>query len=301
VPSAAVKRDLDTANQKGECLAKAELLQDVLVYQDAGSASRRALEYAQALARASDGNVTALMMTVFNLYGMGYPAEASAAAWKAARDQAVREADLLEAHLKERLSKLAPEAELRKVDIFGGEGPDRLAEFGRYADAVILGWSVGVDDDWQQKLFNQSLFHSGRPVIVVPEEFKQHGVPRRIMVAWSPSEEATRALHEAMPLLRNAEAVSVVVVDNFDTQWEKGHPGVDIGRHLARHDVKAEVKHVPPGNLGVTHTLLDESRYFGADLVVLGGYGHSRLSEWMLGGVTREMLETCRIPMLFSH
>ncbi len=91
MPSAAVRRDVDTAKQKNQRLAKAELLQDVLVYQDAGSASRRALEYAQALARASDGNVTALMMTVFNLYGTGYPAEASAAAWKAARDQAVRE------------------------------------------------------------------------------------------------------------------------------------------------------------------------------------------------------------------
>ncbi len=299
--AATARRPVQAAKRQAGSLAKSELLQDVLVYQDGGSAAQNALEYARIFASASDGNVTALMMTVFNVYGVGFPAETSAAAWQAVRERAVRESDLLEILLKERLAKIAPGAELRKVDVFNGEGPDLLAEHGRYADAVIIGWDMGGGDDWQRRLFNQCLFHSGRPVVVVPEEFRPHEAPRRITVAWSPSRESTRALHDALPLLRSAEAVSIVVVDAFETRWEKGHPGVDIGLHLARHDVQAEVKHVPLGNHGVTRTLLDELRYFGADMVVLGGYGHSRLSEWIMGGVTREMLESCRIPMLFSH
>jgi nucleotide-binding universal stress UspA family protein len=281
--------------------SRSKLFQDLLVYQDGGSASVRALEYAQALVRASDGNITALMMAVFTIHGSGYPVEASARSWIAARDQAIREADILEKHLTERLARRAPGAELRKVEVFGSEGPDLLAEFGRYTDAVIIGWNAGGGNDWQRRLFNASLFRSGRPVIVIPEDSPHPSPPTRIMIAWSPSEEATRALHEAMPLLRQAGSVTVVVVDTFETRFEKDHPGVDISRHLARHDIKAEMKHVPLGNHGVTRTLLDEARYIGAEMIVLGGYGHSRLSEWILGGVTREMLETCRIPMLFSH
>jgi nucleotide-binding universal stress UspA family protein len=299
--SSSAKIHADTGSSSQKAAAKPDMFQDLLVYQDDSSASNQALDYAQALSHAADGNVTALMMTVFNLYGVGYPAEAAADAWLASREQAEKEAVRLEKHLVERLAKVSPGAELRKIDVLGGEGPERLAEFGRYADAIVLGWTSGGGDDWQRRLFNASLFHSGRPVIVVPEEFKRPSSPKRIMIAWSPSEEATRALHEALPLLRNAEAASVIVVDTFLTRLEKDNPGVDIARHLARHDIKAEIKHVPLGSYGVTRTLLDESRYFGADMIVLGGYGHSRLSEWMLGGVTREMLESCKIPMLFSH
>jgi nucleotide-binding universal stress UspA family protein len=299
--SSSAKIHADTGLSSHKATAKADMFQDLLVYQDGSSASKQALEYASALSHAADGNVTALMMTVFNIYGAGYSVEATADLWLASREQTVIEAERLEKHLVERLAKVSPGSELRKIDVFGGEGPDRLAEFGRYADAIVLGWTSGGGDDWQRRLFNASLFHSGRPVIVVPDEFKRPSPPKRIMIAWSPSEEATRALHEALPLLRNAEAVSVIVVDTFLTQLEKDNPGVDIARHLARHDIKAEIKHVPLGSHGVTPTLLDESRYFGADMIVLGGYGHSRLSEWMLGGVTREILESCKLPMLFSH
>ncbi len=96
------------------------------------------------------------------------------------------------------------------------------------------------------------------------------------MVAWSPSKEAARALHDALPLLENAASVTIVVVDDHLTRMEKAQPGADIAKHLARHDIAAEVRHVPCSDAGVTQTLLNEAVYLGADMIVLGGYGHSR-------------------------
>ncbi len=138
-------------------------------------------------------------------------------------------------------------------------------------------------------------------MIVVPEAAEVRGAPQRITVAWSPTREAARAVHDALPLLRAAAEVRIVVVDDDRTKAERDQPGADIALHLARHGVKAEVRYVPSGQNGITATLLDEARYGGAELIVLGGYGHSRLSEWMLGGVSRDILEKSAIPLMFSH
>ncbi len=280
--------------------AHPELFQDLLVYQDESDASANALAYATVLADEADGNLSAIMLSMINIYPMGL-GDATADVWLAAQRQAEKEAKEMEQRLRERLAKSSPRAELRRSDIVGGDSAERLAEYGRYADATVLGWSGKGKSENQRSLFNAALFHSGRPVMVVPEEFKRHQAPRNIMIAWSPSKEAARAVHDGLPLLKAADAVQITVVDDFATQIEKENAGVDIAKHLARHDVHAEVKHVPKGSYGATRTLLDEAQYFAADLVVLGGYGHSRLSEWMLGGVTREMLADCKVPMLFSH
>jgi nucleotide-binding universal stress UspA family protein len=279
---------------------KPDLFQDLLVHQDESEASRNALLYATAIADEADGNVAAVMLYSINIYPVGV-GEAMADVWLAAQRQAEEEAAKLEKLLRERLAKDSPHAELRRSDNVGSDSSYKLAELGRYADAVVIGWRAGGGTDEQRRLFNTTLFHSGRPVILVPDSYKTPQTPRNIMIAWSPSKEAARAVHDALPLLRNAQSVRITVVDDSSTRTEQDNAGVDIARHLARHEVHAEVKHVPRGSHGVTRTLLDEAKYFGADLIVLGGYGHSRLAEWILGGMTREILASADVPLFFSH
>lgn len=145
-----------------------------------------------------------------------------------------------------------------------------------------------------------TLFESGRPVIIVPYIQKAPIKLDRIMVCWDGSRSAARAIADAMPFLEHAKNVEVVVVTNERGKRDEIE-GADIGQHLARHGLKVEVTHITHGDLDVADALLSHSMDASADFMVMGGYGHSRLREFVLGGVTRTILRTMTLPTLMSH
>jgi nucleotide-binding universal stress UspA family protein len=124
--------------------------------------------------------------------------------------------------------------------------------------------------------------------------------PRRAIVAWDGSREAARATSDAIPLLRSAELVLILVVDARDTGGGV-LPGSELAVHLARHGVKAEARQVPSAGTSVTRVLLAQARDEAADLLVMGGYGHSRVREMLFGGTTRTFLDQAAIPVLLAH
>jgi nucleotide-binding universal stress UspA family protein len=125
---------------------------------------------------------------------------------------------------------------------------------------------------------------------------------RRVLVGWNARREAIRAVADAMPLLVKADAVEVLVADHERHLGEHGQePGADIARHLARHGAQVEVRRLSSGEEEVGRLLLSQAAAFGADLVVMGAYGHSYLSEWMFGGVTRTVLHEASLPVLMSR
>jgi nucleotide-binding universal stress UspA family protein len=284
-------------------------LQDLLVYMDETPAAANALAYAQAITAAADGHVAGLMFGFMSPYPATIYMEATPDIWLAAQRHAEEEADAVEKRLKARLAMSAGNLELRRKDVMGGEAGRVLAVHCRYADAVIIGWSKkggkkdGVSDgtDFERDLFRGVLFESGRPVIIVPENFKAMEQPRRILVAWSPERETTRAVHDALPLLQGADLVTILVVADGATINGEENAGADIARHLARHGVKTEVKNVPANGRTTQSVIVDESRYMGSDLIVMGGYGHSRFSEWIFGGVTRDMMADLKTPVMMAH
>lgn len=145
-----------------------------------------------------------------------------------------------------------------------------------------------------------ALFGSGRPVIVVPYIQKTGAKFDRIMVAWDASRNAARAAADAMPLLAKAKAIDVVIVASERPKSDE-IAGADIGQHLARHGLKVEVKRIVATDTDVADTLLSHAADTGADFMVMGGYGHSRLRQFILGGVTRGILSSMTIPVLMSH
>lgn len=178
----------------------------------------------------------------------------------------------------------------------------------RYADLTVLPAMPrdGIDNMVVHDYFHEILRHSGRPVLVVPEGHAAALPPKRAVIAWKPTREASRAVADAMPLLRKADAVDVLVIDpavgeRAHGSGHGGEPGADIAAHLARHGLRVEVTTRPRMNFSVAYAVLDHARMVGADLIVAGGYGHSRLREAMLGGTTRELLQTTHLPVLFSH
>ncbi len=142
---------------------------------------------------------------------------------------------------------------------------------------------------------------SGRPIIVFPLRGTVSRV-RRILVAWNAKREAIRAVADARPLLVRADAVEVLVVDHERHPADHGEePGADIARHLARHGAQVEVRRLSSGGGDVGHLLLSQAAAFGADLIVMGAYGRSHLSEWMYGAVTRTVLSEAGLPILTSR
>ena len=142
---------------------------------------------------------------------------------------------------------------------------------------------------------------SGRPVIMFPPGGTASRI-RRILVGWNAGREAVRAVADAMPLLVRAEAVEVLVVDPERRRAGHGQePGADIARHLARHGAQVEVRRLASGGEDVGRVLLSQAAAFGADLMVMGAYGHSYLNEWIFGGVTRTVLREAGLPVLMSR
>jgi nucleotide-binding universal stress UspA family protein len=142
------------------------------------------------------------------------------------------------------------------------------------------------------------LFHTGRPLIVVPNN-RGTFAAGRIIIAWDGSAAAARALNDAMPLLRGAEYVSLVSIVN-EKDLSKMAPGAEIAPHLARHGVKAEVADIPlSGSAG--RTLLDRAELVRADMLVMGAFVHARWRQFIVGGVTETMLTEAAIPIFMSH
>ena len=144
------------------------------------------------------------------------------------------------------------------------------------------------------------LFESGRPVIFVPYIQKAGLKLDRVMVCWDGSRAATRAIADAMPFLEKAKQVEIVIVASKAGKNDE-IPGADLGQHLARHGLKVDVKRITSPDIDVTSTILSYAADSSADMIVMGGYGHSRLREFILGGVTRGILETMTVPALMSH
>jgi nucleotide-binding universal stress UspA family protein len=170
-----------------------------------------------------------------------------------------------------------------------------------YADLVVIARPEPAGQTAGPPGLAESLvLTAGRPIIVFPRRGTVSRV-RRILVAWNARREAIRAVADALPLLARAEAVEVLVVDHERHAGHGQEPGADIARHLARHGAQVGVRRLSSDGKDVGRLLLSQAHAFGADLLVMGAYGHSHLSEWVFGGVTRTVLYEAGLPVLMSR
>jgi nucleotide-binding universal stress UspA family protein len=175
----------------------------------------------------------------------------------------------------------------------------------RYTDLLVVSQSDPELDgpDWLRSLPEHLALHSGRPVLLVPYAGRHERIDQHTLVAWDGSRAATRAITDALPLLRQSRRVTLAVFNADSQQGAHGEqPGADIALYLARHGVRVEVaqQHTPAG-LDIGNALLSLAADCGADLLVMGAYGHQRWREIVLGGVTRRVLQSMTVPVLMAH
>lgn len=193
-----------------------------------------------------------------------------------------------------------PSWEARLIDDEPAAG---ISVQGRYADLLVLGQpdpaapSPAVYSDFPEYV----TLNCGCPVLLVPYATASRGTGENVLIAWNASAESTRAVHSAIPLLRRAKLVHVVVFNPDSLPDAHGEePGADIALYLARHDIKVEVtQNAVEGDVG--DALLSLASSLGSDLLVMGCYGHSRFREILLGGATRTILQSATLPVLMSH
>ncbi len=193
--------------------------------------------------------------------------------------------------------------EWREADAGFGTAAVQVLEHARSADLVVI---AQHDPDWSYSSFLEAadriVIESGRPVLIVPNAGAIALPPKRVVIAWNGRREAARAAFDALPLLAPKADVTVVWVDTAADRVASGDiAGADLATTLARHGLTCDAATIHAPNGDAAAAILHEAGARGADLVVMGAYGHSRVREFILGGASRDILSRADRPILMSH
>ena len=276
------------------------MIKDIVVNLSVAQGGSFAGDYAVSIASALDAHIAGIAFVydpIVPVSGTGYiPAEVIDAQQADNRAAAKSAIDRFAA-ATERAGLSAEPITLNAS--FPGAG-DQFSRIARRFDLAVVGQAEPGTSSVEELIAESTLFESGRPVIVVPYIQKAPLKLDRVMVCWDGSRPAARAIADAMPLLERAGRVEVVIVANERGKQDE-IAGADMGQHLARHGLTVDVNRVTAGDIDVADALLSHAADSSADFIVMGGYGHSRLREFVLGGVTHSILRSMTAPALLSH
>lgn len=278
-------------------------LRNLLVHLDSEAAARQRGALALTLAEAHEAHLAAVIPTATPLLpsyiGAQLPRELIELQEKGARERAEATAAAFEAAAKD----VGAKTEARVVSCEEPRVAEVINLHARYADMIILGQhNADEPAPGGASLVEDVVLGAGRPVMIVPYIGTRQTPGGRVMVAWDGGREAARAVQDALPLLEAAEEVVVLVIGASRHPESHGEePGADIALHLSRHGVPTEVHRSDGANISVGEEILSRLADAGSDLLVMGGYGHSRLREVVLGGATRTILGEMTVPVLMSH
>jgi len=197
------------------------------------------------------------------------------------------------------VKKAGVAGQTQTLDATFGGAATLFASIARCFDLAIVGQAQREHGASEELMIEGALFESGRPIIIVPYIQKRGLTLERVLACWDGSRTAARAIGDAMPLLERAKAVDLVTV--AEERKSEEIAGTTMSDHLARHGIKTNPKRLTRGDLAIEDVILSYAADSGADLMVMGGYGHSRLREFILGGVTRGILAAMTAPVLMSH
>jgi nucleotide-binding universal stress UspA family protein len=275
------------------------MIKDVMVWLDGSLADEVRLQAAAAIARQFESHVIALLFNSVPLpavaEGGGAAAVVEAELWEKAREAG----NTIEAKLIQRLKLLDRPVETRRFDVLADDIANIAVREARAADTfVALRPNGAMDPD---RLLESVLFGSGRHLYLFPETERPRIAFDRVLLAWNSSRESARAMAEGMPFLHLAKEVAVAVVTDKRIAEEDATVGADAVTYLSHHGIKAVLRRIESPNSDVGAALIAQAERRKADLLVMGAYGHFRLREWLLGGVTYNLMHEAPIPILIAH
>jgi nucleotide-binding universal stress UspA family protein len=276
------------------------MIKDVVVNLAGGQTDDVAADYAISMGKAYGAHVVGVAFVYEpvipgSLLG-GIPTDLI----EAQREENAKAAKAAVAHFEAAAAGASVSAETRLLDASIAGAADLFGRIARRFDVAVVGQARHEQGATEELLIEGALFGSGRPVIIVPQSPRPPVALDGIMVCWDGSRPAARAIGDAIPFLTRAKSIEIVVVTGeHDKSGEI--TGTNMKRHLARHGINVEIKRVAADNVDVQSAILAHAHDSGADFIVMGAYGHSRLREFILGGVTRSILKSMPVPVLMSH
>ncbi len=275
---------------------------NILVYLDQGASNKERVNTAIALAIAQNARLTGVVVnalpntSILSRLGIGKG--------DALMEQARVNAQVVIERFEQQTDRAGVEADAVVIECLEGKAPEKLARMARIFDLSIMRQANPDKPNaaFIAELSEEVMFSSGRPVFFMPY-IGAHNIPcKRGLIAWDGSKAATRAIHDALPILEMMKKVTILIVDAHKIEhYTELKPGEAMSRHLSEHGVNNVVSRVPKGDASTSTIILNELSDTGADMLVMGGYGTPKLREVMLGGVTRTLFECMTVPVFMSH
>lgn len=264
-----------------------------------------AISVASRLALAEDAHLDVLALGIDGTQVAYYNMGGTAVVLQMALERAEQEAQAAEKAAASAIAAQSPglRASVETAVAQMGGLAGLVALRARFSDLVLLGRPYGKGRGPEaEAVVEAALFEGQAPVIVLPDDPAASArFGERVVIAWDQSREALTAVRKALPFLKRAESVNIVVVDPSAHGAERSDPGGALCQMLVRHGVRAEVSVLAKTMPRISDVILRHVRDQGADLLVMGAYGHSRFREAILGGATRDMLELAEVPVLMAH
>lgn len=275
---------------------------NLLLHLDNSEGCRNRLEAAFALARESDGKITGLFVVPLYVVPSYVEAQISVDLMTDVTEKALERARETAAEYQ----KLADAAGVSlKTHVIEGQVIPVLREHSKYADLLILGQDNPKDpDNASYGLADALLFEGACPCMVVPHSGKITGPGKRVLVTWNASTESAHAVRAALPFLQSAETVVVLSSepDEGDNDLADGHPHAEaLNRFLQSHGIESISGGIGDPDADPSDAICGQAAEMNADLIVMGAYGHARLREIILGGVTRDLLKRAPTCLLLAH
>ncbi|WP_313137319.1 universal stress protein [Paracoccus jeotgali] len=254
------------------------------------------------MARREDAHLEVFCLGVDHSQTGYYYAGASAYVFQENIDKAMASAESLETMIRKRLQGETIRWSVESAVAQVGGLTTLIGMRARFADLVVLTrpYSETAAPD-AEAVTEAALFEGGAPVLIVPRGELPETLARRVLIAWDQSEEAMTAIRRAMPMLAKAESVEITVIDPSPHGPERSDPGGALCQMLTRHGVRASIAVLARTMPQISEILAQRAIEIGADLIVMGAYGHSRFREAILGGTTRTMLRKTSIPVLMAR
>jgi len=272
-------------------------MKSILLHIDGDSCMEARLQAAMDIARATDGHITCLQAVSFDVFA---PGDFYGSAMAAAMPVIKQAAEELRAKIE---ADLANEDVSWEWRFLYGMAEQRLLEQSALHDVIIVGpHDIGEEGTrGPSGMAGELAIRAPVPVLVVPQHVKRLDVSAPVLIAWNGSAEACVALRAAVPLLALSSKVYLASVAEEDEKNRFDFPPTEGAKYLSRHGIDCEVVEIPRGKAKIADTLASAAQMRDCGVMVMGAYGHSRLSEMLLGGVTRKILSDPDLPVFMAH
>lgn len=276
------------------------MIKDILVNLRADAETDAAGRYAISLAEAHEAHVTGVAYSFNPPWPPALIEGASVDIYRSIQENATRQAQASVARFQDAARRSQIACDTRTIETTPAGAAEAFGILARRYDLAVVSQPEPERNDFANETIEAALFNSGRPTLIVPYIQKDGFSADRVVFCWDGSRQAARALADSLPLLRKGKTITVLTIATGKID-ERDATGADIAKHLARHNLKVDLVRIPAADIDVASAILSYAADTSATFIVMGGYGHSKFREFVLGGATRGLLESMTAPTLMSH